>query len=584
MMNFINIKYDRIENINKGKVKYKVENKELFAEETAIYHYKQNGYNAIWSENEYWWEILGLLFWDVIFARVTGAVSISVRGVSEVLYAGSDEFNKYFDNIIKMNGIPVDFFTIDFYRNREGLIKNRIKELANSDLSIVLEESYRNNYGENFRMIEQWDKFSIDELLITMKKIDNITLLNILERILKNISENRSGLPDLIVYNDSEFFMAEVKSEKDKLSDNQRDWHSFMDYLGIKVQLCLINHTNRQISNMLKKEENKKVVNITFDYSTSKKREEAIEFIKKQPTFYTEGEGKNQIYSAKFDINDIENLYTMLDLTSGWKSQKIEIDGKIIKSTELRNTLWCFRKKCELEESRDYCKQGKYENKKNPFDCKMVLFDTESYTQYGYINTDTGEWIFNNDEIDNYKNEVIEKLKYCPLFDEKKVERVFNKIPKTINPKDEEQWAYISNNYGYWYYNKSYWIDSFGNRNFPGILSMIGVKKLDRKEINRIIKNAEIHKNYSSISRSQTKQEKSGCFIATAVYKDYDAPEVQVLRKFRDKKLNRCLLGKVFIKAYYFISPPIANLLSNHKRLIKLTKYVLDKIVKNIIV
>ena len=86
----------------------------------------------------------------------------------------------------------------------------------------------------------------------------------------------------------------------------------------------------------------------------------------------------------------------MLDLTSGWKSQKIEIDGKIIKSTELRNTLWCFRKKCELGESRDY--------------------------------------------------------KYCPLFDEKKVERVFNKIPKTINPKDEEQWAYISNNYSYWVY------------------------------------------------------------------------------------------------------------------------------------
>lgn len=111
---------------------------------------------------------------------------------------------------------------------------------------------------------------------------------------------------------------------------------------------------------------------------------------------------------------------------------------------------------------------------------------------------------------------------------------------------------------------------------------MIGVKKLDRKEINRIIKNGEIHENYSSISPSQTKQEKSGCFIATAVYQDYDAPEVQVLRKFRDKKLNRCLLGKVFIKVYYFISPPIANLLSNHRRVIKFVKYILDKIVKNI--
>lgn len=581
-MNFINIKYNKIENINKGKVKYKVENKELFAEETAIYHYNQNGYNAIWSENEYWWEILGLLFWDVIFARVTGAVLVSVRGISEVLYAGSDQFNQYFDSTIKMNGMPADFFSIDFYKNRESLIKNRIKELTNADLSIVIEESYKNNYGKNFRMIESWDKFSIDQLLISVEKIDNIILLKILERILKNISENRSGLPDLIVYNSSKFFMAEVKSEKDKLSDNQSDWHSFLNTLGIKVQLCLINHTDRQISNMLKKEENKKIIDISFGYSNSKKREEAIAFIKNQSTFYTEGEGKNQVYSAEFDVNNIENLYTMLDLTSGWKSQKIEIDGKIIKSTELRNGLWCFRKKCELGESTDYCKKAKYENKKNPFDCNMVCFDTESYTQYGYVNTDTGEWIFNNDEIENYKKEVIEKLKYCPLFDEKKVERVFNKIPKTINPKVEEQWAYISNNYDYWYHNKSYWIGSFGNKNFPGISSMIGIKKLDKKEINRIIKNAELHENYSTLSRTQSKQEKSGCFIATAVYQNYNAPEVQVLRKFRDKKLNRCVLGKAFIKVYYFMSPPIANLLSGHKIISKYIKYLLDKIVKNI--
>ena len=96
------------------------------------------------------------------------------------------------------------------------------------------------------------------------------------------------------------------------------------------------------------------------------------------------------------------------------------------------------------------------------------------------------------------------------------------------------------------------------------------------------IKNAKVYENYSSLSRYQTKKEKSGCFIATAVYQDYDAPEVIVLRKFRDKKLNRCLLGRVFIKVYYFISPMIANLLSNHKIISKFIKYVLDKTVKNI--
>ena len=46
-MKFINIKFDRIEGKQKGKAKYRVEGKELFAEEAAMDHYKQSGYNVI---------------------------------------------------------------------------------------------------------------------------------------------------------------------------------------------------------------------------------------------------------------------------------------------------------------------------------------------------------------------------------------------------------------------------------------------------------------------------------------------------------------------------------------------------------
>lgn len=46
-----------------------------------------------------------------------------------------------------------------------------------------------------------------------------------------------------------------------------------------------------------------------------------------------------------------------------------------------------------------------------------------------------------------------------------------------------------------------------------------------------------------------------GCYIATMAYGSYDAPEVLVLRRFRDEKLNKTFMGRVFIANYYAFSP-----------------------------
>ncbi len=70
-----------------------------------------------------------------------------------------------------------------------------------------------------------------------------------------------------------------------------------------------------------------------------------------------------------------------------------------------------------------------------------------------------------------------------------------------------------------------------------------------------------------------------GCFIATAVYGSYVADEVLVLREFRDRELASNSLGRLLIRFYYFVSPPIAELLEVFPFAKKPTKYVLDKIV-----
>lgn len=50
----------------------------------------------------------------------------------------------------------------------------------------------------------------------------------------------------------------------------------------------------------------------------------------------------------------------------------------------------------------------------------------------------------------------------------------------------------------------------------------------------------------------------SGCFIATAVYGDYDAQEVKTLRYFRDEFLLKSKVGSKFVEFYYKKSPALA--------------------------
>lgn len=72
----------------------------------------------------------------------------------------------------------------------------------------------------------------------------------------------------------------------------------------------------------------------------------------------------------------------------------------------------------------------------------------------------------------------------------------------------------------------------------------------------------------------------SNCFIATAAYGTPLSEEIQILRNWRDNYLMKNDLGNFFVKVYYWFSPPIANIIRNNDNLRKLTRTILNPIVK----
>lgn len=97
------------------------------------------------------------------------------------------------------------------------------------------------------------------------------------------------------------------------------------------------------------------------------------------------------------------------------------------------------------------------------------------------------------------------------------------------------------------------WINAVAMHN--ELITYFENKKANQEIIDSYVE--KIKKVDSSYEKPTPKS--SGCYIATCVYGSYDCPEVWVLRRFRDNVLAENIIGRLFIKFYYAVSPRLVN-------------------------
>lgn len=104
------------------------------------------------------------------------------------------------------------------------------------------------------------------------------------------------------------------------------------------------------------------------------------------------------------------------------------------------------------------------------------------------------------------------------------------------------------------------------------------LEALPVKRIHHFVKEKEIENaNRSESAANVDKSKEKGCYIATCIYGSYDCPQVWVLRRFRDYKLDKTWYGRAFIKVYYIVSPMLVKWFGDRKWFKSFWKFQLDK-------
>jgi VRR-NUC domain len=189
-------------------------------EQGALNHFGEQGFEGGFSENFSWRALFGLFFWDIIF--------------DPSLVAFHHPFQRR----------PSDLHLPAFYEKREKQIHELVNNFnSNEQLWAFLENQYIDNHGTANPFVIWLDSIWV-MVEVLAKRITLEKLKAVLIKMAENIVENTRGLPDLLIWNENEVHLVEIKGPNDSLSNQQLYWQYYFKEIGISTYVLKVKFKN----------------------------------------------------------------------------------------------------------------------------------------------------------------------------------------------------------------------------------------------------------------------------------------------------------------------------------------------------
>ncbi|RVU27042.1 VRR-NUC domain-containing protein [Sandaracinomonas limnophila] len=188
----------------------------LSVEAQVANYYISEGFQAAFTENRIWKNLMGILAWDILFDAQNQTFSHpfqmapSQYRLENFGLNSLHEFRKKLDLLQDLNHFWDDF--------------NQLKALHEGTLNPLLD----------------WQDLDEELLKVFLTGLPTDALITILEQMWLNISTHSKGFPDLMVWSETNLFFVEVKSPNDHLSPIQFFWNELLNEVGIESKIVRI--------------------------------------------------------------------------------------------------------------------------------------------------------------------------------------------------------------------------------------------------------------------------------------------------------------------------------------------------------
>jgi tetratricopeptide (TPR) repeat protein len=166
-------------------------------------------------ENALIGSLFGLLCWEAIFAPLPGAF-----------------FHPF-------HWAPADLNRADFHQRRADLFAACLACLDSDDYRDCIWRTFQAKLGIHNAFVA-WGLIDEQLLALALDCIPATHLKLMFQRILADVSGNRTGLPDLVQLwpKERRYRMIEVKGPGDRLQDNQKRWIDYTHQHGLPIAVC----------------------------------------------------------------------------------------------------------------------------------------------------------------------------------------------------------------------------------------------------------------------------------------------------------------------------------------------------------